>query len=178
MSEISNWWFIGNHARAIVKEDQPGTKVNYCLSQAIEDNHGSLSFSPTDNSDRVAYTTEALRNAIEERMKNQSEVLLMGDISERLMEAAIRAGVSSRSLKSVYILYPVGMVAFDCRKEMSEIILTLKKAQVPTFLIREPEAFFDSFEPNSSSFVEKCLGENHRGVAEYLCGIHGVVSNQ
>jgi hypothetical protein len=120
--------------------------------------------------EHLPYLTEALQVALQKRMNQEESVVLVGDISERLMESAIYAGISCQKLVEVFVLYPVGMVALDVRKEMAEVILNLKKAHVPTFLIRDPALFFSFFEPNDVLFVRGNWSEEQREVVEYLCG--------
>lgn len=174
MSENTCWWLVGNHAQSFTEYITTNRWVNYRLSPSLEHNHGTLSFSPTDREEEIVYTSEAMQKVLKTRMNDEAPFMLVGDISERIMGAAVHAGVSSERLIAVYLLYPLGMVALDVRKEMAEIILTLKKAQVPTFLIRKPEVFFKNLEPNPALNVRKFLQEEQRTSVEYLCGLSEV----
>ncbi|NBO61808.1 MAG: hypothetical protein EBU82_12745 [Flavobacteriia bacterium] len=170
MSENTRCWLVGNHANSVAGKIQNGTHVNYRLNASLEDCNGSISFSPNEKEENLPYLTDALQGALEKRMSQEASVVLVGDISERLMEAAIHAGISCKKAVEVFVLYPVGMVALDVRKEMAEVILTLKKAEIPTFLVRNPSLFFSFFEPNDAPFVRGNWTEEQREVVEYLCG--------
>ncbi|MFM7724527.1 MAG: hypothetical protein ACKO7O_07025 [Bacteroidota bacterium] len=170
MSENTSCWLVGKHANSLAEKNRTCVHVNYQLNASLDDCNGSISFSPDESIENLPYITEVLQGAIQERMHEETSVILVGDISERLMEAAIYAGISCNKALEVFVLYPVGMVALDIRKEMAEVILALKKAHVPTFLIRNPALFFSLFEPNSHSFVRANWTEDQREVVEYLCG--------
>lgn len=178
MSENTSCWLVGNHANSLAEKNETCTHVNYRLNTSLEDCNGSISFAPDVFMENLPYITEVLQGAIEERMQQETSVILVGDISERLMEAAIYAGISCKKALEVFVLYPVGMVALDVRKEIAEVILALKKAQVPTFLIRNPSLFFSLFEPNAHSFVRANWTEDQREVVEYLCGQNEVELNK
>lgn len=175
MSEKTSCWLVGNHANSLAEKNLTCTHVNYRLNASLDDCQGSISFSPDESVENLPYITEALQGALERKMQEEASMILVGDLSERLMEAAIHAGISCKKAVEVFVLYPVGMVALDVRKEMAEVILTLKKAQVPTFLIRNPSLFFSSFEPNAHPFVRANWTHEQREVVEYLCGQNEVV---
>jgi hypothetical protein len=64
------------------------------------------------------------------------------------------------------------MAALDSRKELAQVILQLKSNQVPTYLIREPESFFEGIEPNHLWVVTHLKdGVSSGSSIEYLCGI-------
>ena len=178
MSEKTSCWLVGKHANSVAEKNQTCMHVNYRLNVSLDDCNGSISFSPDESIENLPYITEVLQGAIEARMHQETSVILIGDISERLVEAAIYAGISCKKALEVFVLYPVGMVALDVRKEMAEVILTLKKAQVPTFLIRNPSLFFSLFEPNAHPFVRANWTEDQREVVEYLCGQNEVELNK
>ncbi|MFM2038257.1 MAG: hypothetical protein RL432_1196 [Bacteroidota bacterium] len=177
MLENTSCWLVGNHANSLAEKNQNCRHVNYRLNASLEDSQGSISFSPDESMENLPYITEVLQGAFEERMQHETSLILVGDISERLMEAAIYAGISCKKAIEVFVLYPVGMVALDVRKEMAELILTLKKAKVPTFLIRNPSLFFSLFEPNAHPFVRANWTEEQYEVVEYLCGQNEVELN-
>ena len=167
--------FVGNHARSLV----PSTEFKQLHSLIYEPGgltegsggflHDSTKSTPIPCE---SYTPESLANAIDISMGNAAKNILIGDPSEWIVAAAITQYVQANSLAAVFFIYPVGMAALDSRKELAQVILQLKSNEVPTYLLREPELFFEGIEPNHSWFVTHLKGGVSKGSSiEYLCGL-------
>jgi hypothetical protein len=108
-------------------------------------------------------------------MDHSAKNILIGDPSEWIVAAAITQYVQANSLAAVFFIYPVGMAALDSRKELAQVILQLKSNKVPTYLLREPELFFEGIEPNHLWFVKQLKDGVSKGSSiEYLCGLSQV----
>ena len=167
--------FVGNHARSLV----PSTEFKQLHTLIYEPGgltessggflHDSTKLTPIPCE---SYTPESLANAIDVSMGNSAKNILIGDPSEWIVAAAITQYVQANSLAAVFFIYPVGMAALDSRKELAQVILQLKSNEVPTYLLREPELFFEGIEPNHSWFVTHLKGGVSKGSSiEYLCGL-------
>ena len=118
------------------------------------------------------YNIESLVMAINENKlpsKLSDVTLIVGDPSELLYQAYIlamlkedpndfRGILESESATEVVnlFLYPVGMMAQDIRKELSNLMYCLKKHEMGTYLIRKDEKDLDSLFKlllNSLSFM-------------------------
>jgi hypothetical protein len=169
---------VGNHARSLV----PSTAFKELYSLIYEPGRlteGSGGF--LHNSTKSipipceSYTPESLANAIDICMDHSAKNILIGDPSEWIVAAAITQYVQANSLAAVFFIYPVGMAALDSRKELAQVILQLKSNKVPTYLLREPELFFEGIEPNHSWFVKQLKDGVSKGSSiEYLCGLSQV----
>ena len=172
---LSKTWFIGNHATHFnQKGNLKCAEALYHLNSDMDSIYGKLYVSGYELGQDIPYTVDAMREVFENHWQTQDDLLLIGDISERLMEAAIAAGTNLSNLRGVFVLYPVGMVALDMRKEMAKIILTLKKCGIPTYLIRDEAQFFASIEPTSHSLVPVHARIDNSLGLEYLCGLSDV----
>lgn len=174
---MSKIWSVGNHAYALLSDyswEELGF-ITFSPGAPSEGNTGTLTISNQESTRPVAYVKEDLVRALQTDWKENEMVWMIGDISERVVDAALRAGAERKGLLGMLVLYPVGMAALDVRKEMSEIILFLKKNNIPTYLIREPNDFFAEDELNFSSLVEPFSEGGNTKSLEYLCGMN--VSN-
>ncbi|MFM7566999.1 MAG: hypothetical protein ACKO4K_09650 [Flavobacteriales bacterium] len=165
--------FVGNHAVAHLGETATQTFDTYTFVQpGIREQrlpfllHSSLGTIPCDSYDELRIKESALQ-----WMDPSCSHVLVGDPTEWMVSGTIRAGIESNALLGVLFIYPVGMVAMDMRKELAGLILSLKKNNIPTYLIREPQVFFEAVEPNVNAFVQSSLGEGILPeTLEYLCG--------
>ena len=166
---------IGNHAKSLVSSEafhnlnslfyEPGGQTDGAGGMLL-DSTKSVSI-PCQS-----YTPESLAQAIEGTLSRSQQYILIGDPSEWVVSAAIRTYVQANCLAAVFFIYPVGMAALDSRKELAQLILQLKSNQVPTYLIREPESFFEGIEPNHLWVVTHLKdGVSSGSSIEYLCGI-------
>ena len=166
---------VGNHARSLV----PSTAFKELYSLIYEPGRlteGSGGFLH-DSTKSIpipceSYTPESLANVIDICMDHSAKNILIGDPSEWIVAAAITQYVQANSLAAVFFIYPVGMAALDSRKELAQVILQLKSNKVPTYLLREPEGFFEGVEPNLAWFVQQLQEGISMGThIEYLCGL-------
>jgi len=167
-------WSVGNHAHTLLSiyTWEELSFITFTQGAPEEGNLGTLTISNQKSIRPVAYSKEDLSSALHEDWKENEMVWMIGDISERVVDAALRVGTDEKRLLGMLVLYPVGMAALDVRREMSEIILYLKKNNIPTYLIREPNDFFAQVELNFSTLVEPFSEGRNSKYFEYLCGMN------
>jgi hypothetical protein len=166
--------FIGNHANLYLKTQGtiPCESMVFKPSTTIESAGGNLCLNQTSMFPVETYERGCLKEQIESLTSASDRCILVGDPSELLVEASIEAGLSHKNLDAVFFVYPVGMAALDIRKEIAEMVWSLKKNEVPTFLIRFPERVFGANEPNLSMFVKALSDPQNMQGIEYLCGVN------
>lgn len=166
--------FIGNHANLYWKTHDtiPCESLVFKPSTTLESVGGNLCLNQTALYPVGTYERGCLREQIESLTSVTDRCILVGDPSELLVEASIDAGLNRKNLDAVFFVYPVGMAALDIRKEIAEMVWSLKKNEVPTFLIRFPERVFGANEPNLSTFVEALSDPQNMQDIEYLCGVN------
>lgn len=166
---------VGNHAKSLVPsaEFKELHSLIYEPGGLTEGSEGFLHDSTKSTPIPCeSYTPEALANAIDLSIDNAAKHILIGDPSEWIVAASITQYMHANSLTAVFFVYPVGMAALDSRKELAQVILTLKTNEVPTYLIREPELFFKGIEPNQLWLVNQLKDGVSEGISiEYLCGL-------
>ena len=166
---------VGNHAKSLVSsaEFKELHSLIYEPGGLTEGSGGFLHDSTKSTPIPCeSYTPEALANAIDLSIDNAAKHTLIGDPSEWIVAASITQYMHANSLTAVFFVYPVGMAALDSRKELAQLILTLKTNEVPTYLLREPVLFFEGIEPNHSWFVTHFKeGVSNGSSIEYLCGL-------
>jgi hypothetical protein len=165
---------IGNHAKSLVSSEA-FHKLNSLLYEpgALTEGAGGMLLDSTTSASIPceSYTPESLAQAIEGTLSRSQQCIFIGDPSEWVVSAAITTYMQAKCLAAVFFIYPVGMAALDSRKELAQVILQLKSNQVPTYLIREPESFFEGIEPNHSWVVTHLKdGISSGSSIEYLCG--------
>ncbi|NBN98825.1 MAG: hypothetical protein EBV19_06240 [Flavobacteriia bacterium] len=146
--------FIGNHANLYWKTHDtiPCESLVFKPSTTLENVGGNLCLNQTALYPVGTYERGCLREQIESL-------------------TSVDVGLSRKNLDAVFFVYPVGMAALDIRKEIAEMVWSLKKNEVPTFLIRFPERVFGANEPNLSMFVEALSDPQNIQDIEYLCGL-------
>ena len=171
-----NVLFVGQHAKILNEENGIAHRHSLTFENAsIHDN--SMAVLRLDALQKIfldAYEIPTLKLAIQsmlhEALPNEG-CIVFGDPSELYVNATLRALMDASALIGCVFIYPVGMSALDMRKELSSLILELKRKEIPTYLARNPVAFFETFEPNLEALV---YGLENREIpnvdVEYLCG--------
>ncbi|MFM7594876.1 MAG: hypothetical protein ACKO4Y_01725 [Flavobacteriales bacterium] len=175
LSGVDQVILVGNHARSLVSSEvfQNLNSIIYEPGGIAEGSGGFIRDSKKSNPIPCeSYTLESLADAIDLSIDHAAKNILIGDPSEWIAAASITQCMHAKSLAAVFFVYPVGMAALDSRKELAQLILTLKMNEVPTYLIRDPELFFEGIEPNQPWLVNQlkdgiCGGKS----IEYLCGL-------
>ncbi len=173
-SDKSEILFVGNHSLAHLEEYDGKSFQTYSFVQpGIREVrlpfllHSTLGEIPC-----ASYEEAVIVQSTIGWLRSSPGFVLIGDPSEWLVSGTIKAALQAHNLRGVLLIYPVGMAALDLRKEMAELILLLKKNNIPTYLIRNPKSFFTSLEPQVNSFVHSILSEgNLPETLEYLCGM-------
>lgn len=170
---MSKIWSVGNHAYTLLSTFpwEELAFITFTQGAPKEGNLGTLTIANNQAANAVAYQKKDLALSLHADWKEEDKVWMIGDISERVVDAALQVATERNTLLGMLVLYPVGMVALDVRREMAEIILHLKKNNIPTYLIREPNAFFETAELNYSSLVEPFSEGGNTKYFEYLCGM-------
>lgn len=175
LAEASSLVLVGNHAKSLIPRDVFSSvhSLTYVSGSVTEGTGGLLLDSSKSNPiPCMSYTPESLADAINVSMDESSKTILIGDPSEWIMAAALTQYMDSKVLAAAFFVYPVGMAALDSRKELAQLILQLKSKNIPTFLLRNPEVFFEAFEPNLTWFVRQLQEDISMGThIEYLCGL-------
>lgn len=165
--------FVGNHAISHLEASDGNWYETYAFVQpGIRENsipfllHSKMGKIPCE-----CYDEATIEEATTAWMQNACKYMLIGDPTEWLMSGTIQAAIKTQCVSGVLFVYPVGMVALDMRKEMAELILSLKKSNIPTYLIRNPKSFFTAVEPKLNALVQSTQGHNDLPEeVEYLCG--------
>jgi len=175
LSSSEQCLWVGNHAQAYFPKtsDVALQALRYEATQVYEGPGGFLVSSL--NNERIAcaaYTPNDIIESINKTSISSKKSIVIGDPSEWIVASALRQFIEQKTLVAVFFIYPVGMAALDSRKELAQLILLLKAREIPTYLLRIPNDFFQGVEPNLSSFVRYFYQELavERGV-EYLCGM-------
>ncbi len=166
-------WFVGNHAKGFLNENPKGNAqyLTFKSDSFTEGSGGHLHCHGQEPVPCESYTPIGLSRALENIVPCFNNILLIGDPSEWLVSATIMSAMKKGNLSIVLLIYPVGMLALDSRKEMSELILELKKNHIPTYLMRDPVLFFKSVEPILNPIVKAIKKREKMGTKiEYLCG--------
>lgn len=172
-----NILFVGQHAEILSegKRIANAHSLTFDMASILAKKDASLRFDTLQVTFTDAYEIPTLQAAIKSMLKAslQNEgFVVFGDPSELFVNGTLRALMSLSLLEGCVFIYPVGMSALDMRKELSALILELKKTEIPTYLARNPKTFFDAFEPNLEALV---YGLTHREIpnidVEYLCGL-------
>jgi hypothetical protein len=175
LAAASSLVLVGNHVKSLVPTDvfSGVHSLTYVSGSVTEDTGGLLLDSSKSNPiPCLSYTPESLADAINTSLDESSNTILIGDPSEWIMAAALSQYMDSKVLAAAFFVYPVGMAALDSRKELAQLILQLKSKDIPTFLLRNPEGFFEGVEPNLAWFVQQLQEGISMGThIEYLCGL-------
>ena len=175
LAAASSLVLVGNHAKSLIPRDVFSSvhSLTYVSGSVTEGTGGLLLDSSKSNPiPCMSYTPESLADAINVSLDESSKTILIGDPSEWIMAAALTQYMDSKVLAAAFFVYPVGMAALDSRKELAQLILQLKSKNIPTFLLRNPEVFFEAFEPNLTWFVRQLQEGISMGThIEYLCGL-------
>ena len=151
-STINKLLLIGNHAllinKSIKKIDDLALikqtlmyKTGYPFLEKFDN------FVQIDNvkhSYKYTYNFDDLTHFLKLKFKEiavlDSPALIIGNPSELLFQSALTALLENenKAVKSsiIILLYPIGMVGHDTRKELSGLIYLLKKNAIQTLLIR------------------------------------------
>jgi len=172
-SERCLW--VGNHAKPYFPEvnDSAHEWLHYEATKTLEGVGGDIETQFSKERIPCAeYTPASLACSLKKSSITNVQNLVIGDPSEWVVAATIGHLIEHKALVAVFFIYPVGMAALDSRQELAQLILRLKSRNIPTFLIRDPNEFFQAIEPNFSSFVKHFQQEVAIGDRmEYLCGL-------
>lgn len=165
---------VGSHASMLLENKENNlTKLEYNRGDVFQKTHSEICL---NGHCTIATGDYDLTNLTENlgavsSIESSNPVVLLGDPSELLMQAAIEDSIKKNTLSGVMFLYPVGMTALDLRKEIASSIHQLKANNIPTYLCRDTESFFSDIEPNVNAFVHS-LEQDVRpnSSIEYLCG--------
>jgi len=131
--------------------------------------------------DELAFALSVILN----HNKSLQNILIVGDPSELLYQAFVYAKTNQNpnmikeevqflnpTVSDAFIfIYPLGMVAKDIRKEISQVIYVLKKFKKNTFLIRTKESDEASVLQkmlNALSYVDEVSTFNVKGVEQLI----------
>jgi hypothetical protein len=188
-STIKKLLLIGNHALSINKrikkiDDLALIKqtLMYKTGDPFLDNFDNfVQIDTIKHSYKNAYNFDDLTYFLKLKFKENtildSPALIIGNPSELLFQSALTALLENenKAVKSsiIILLYPIGMVGHDTRKELSSLIYLLKKNAVQTLLIRNSETEIEAVHKiilNDFSMHSIYELENHIEGLEHLIG--------
>lgn len=158
-STIDNVLFLGNHALSISQNIKNRAKLpfvfnslNYKDGDPFEDDPRNLiQFNDINYSFNSEYELSSLKDFfaffVKDELFFKTPALIIGNPSELLFQAFISALIegdkNAVNSSIVVMLYPIGMIGNDTRKELSNLMYLLKTKNIQTLLIRNKEKKLD-----------------------------------
>ena len=185
---------LGNHGNLFKGQLDNNTELSVCTlvfkkRQAFVENDPhqlllngvSIDYNGKYVLDELAFALSVIVN----HNKSLQNILIVGDPSELLYQAFVYAKTNQNpnmikeevqflnsTVSDAFIfIYPLGMVAKDIRKEISQVIYVLKKFKKNTFLIRTKESDEASVLQkmlNALSYVDEASTFNVKGVEQLI----------
>lgn len=154
-STINALFLIGNHAVSINKSIKKRDNSAFTMQTLtykngdpfLDDFDNFIHLNDTIHSFKYSYNLKELKSFLMTSFKENKILntpsLIIGNPSELLFQSAIAALLENgdKAIKSsiIILLYPIGMIGYDTRKELSNLIYLLKKNTIQTLLIRNTE---------------------------------------
>jgi len=154
-STINALFLIGNHALSINKSIREIDNSAFTMQTLtyktgdpfLENCENFIHLNDTIQSCKYSYNLEELKSFLMLSFKENKILytpsLIIGNPSELLFQSAIAAllenGNNAIKASIIILLYPIGMIGYDTRKELSDLIYLLKKNTIQTLLIRDSD---------------------------------------